>query len=62
MKDYICQNFDCGETWETNHNGNLIPMHIKSGSWKHISDSNNCPACDEGNDWEWINEWKGISY
>lgn len=55
MEDYICQSSDCGETWERSLEGNLIPGCINSGSWQHLSESHNCPACDDfETDWRWV--------
>lgn len=52
---YQCKNKNCQETWDVDFEGNLVPSYCQSGSWKHISDSTNCPACDDYEiDWVWI--------
>jgi len=56
MLVYTCQNSNCGETWEQDENGSLVPGLIGSGLWEHLSDSSKgCPACDDREeDWLWI--------
>lgn len=54
LEIYKCQNPFCEETWDV-FDGNLISGYTNSGSWEHISNSNNCPQCDDyEKDWRWV--------
>lgn len=59
---YICP--ACGETWDINPRGGLIPSHFPEGAWYSQNPIlDNCPGCFEietqtKNIWHWRDESK----